>query len=177
MIDSLAGKPIISNMNGLRLKHKDFDPDILKDKSRWHELDNSSLGIDEIDSIADNRRSMSKDNILISALAWFHRKAKVNIYYTSHQLNLVDPDSLRSVDARINEFTNHFWLPTATRIHPLFVDETPIHIDIEWIGRNARGQLIRMGNFRINEQRIREIGAYYDTGDIPFNPMLGNYKD
>ncbi len=175
-MDWRAGIKIISNVPGLKIPHEDFDPDILRDKSRWHELDDKSILIDEIDSIADNRRSMSKDNISVSSLAWFHRKARVHIYYTSHQLNLADPNSLRSVDARISEYTNHFWLPTATRIHPLYVDETPLFIDVDWIGRNARGGLVKLGSFTVKQEKIIEIGQYYDTGDIPFNPMLGNYN-
>lgn len=174
--DYRAGIPIISNVPGLKIPHEDFDPDVLKDKSRWHELDDHSILIDEIDSIADNRRSMSKDNIALSSLAWFHRKARVHIYYTSHQLNLADPNSLRSVDARISEYTNHFWLPTATRIHPLFVDETPLWIDVDWIGRNARGGLVKLGQFRLGKEKIIEVGGYYDTGEIPFNIAYGNYK-
>ena len=169
--DYNAGIPIISNIP-LTFPFDWFDPMILRDKNRWDELTGHTLLIDEIDSVADNRRSSSKDNILLSAISWFHRKAEVSILYTSHQLDVLNPDTIRSVDVRIDEYTNHWWLPTASRIHPLYIDEVPQYITLEWITRTARGIKYKVKDFIIPQESIYYVGSLYDTKSLTQNPLL-----
>jgi len=85
--DFLNGFNIQSNF-GLNFEHGDLDVKMLMESST--ELQNVSIGIDEMTVFVDCRRSASRMNTLLSYFILQTRKRSVNLYYTTQDLNMID---------------------------------------------------------------------------------------
>lgn len=70
------------------------------DVSKMPNINNVSIGIDEITVFMDCRRSMSKMNLLLSYFILQTRKRNVHLYYTTQDVDMVD--------SRLFKYTNMF---------------------------------------------------------------------
>lgn len=87
--DSEAGNDTLTNFKTTFSKPLNV-LDILE-KNKTHEnINNVSVGIDEITVFMDCRRSSSKMNLLLSYFVLQTRKKNVQLYYTTQDLNMID---------------------------------------------------------------------------------------
>lgn len=101
---------IMSNMQGLQFGEIINIPEIMQfdkktktkdiDVKKMPNLNNVSIGIDEITVFMDCRRSMSKMNLLLSYFILQTRKRNVHLYYTTQDTDMVDN--------RLFKYTNMF---------------------------------------------------------------------
>lgn len=93
----LAGKPIYTNMKGLKIPHTYIDADdigdaVLHDNSILDSYDGPKvLGIDEIQTVLDGRNAMSRDNRKMTLFVSQIRKRKLDLIYTSQYVSGADP--------------------------------------------------------------------------------------
>lgn len=71
---------------------------ILEMNETHENLNNVSIGIDEITVFADCRRSMTKMNLILSYFILQTRKRNVQLYYTTQDLSMVDVRLYRHTD-------------------------------------------------------------------------------
>lgn len=107
--DFANGHKIFSNFG---LRHIDYEFLNIHDLMEDNNLQNLSVGIDEITVFLDCRKSSSKMNRYISYFVLQTRKRNVNLYYTTQSFRMIDKRLLEHTEFQIvcskiyNEYGN-----------------------------------------------------------------------
>jgi len=127
--DSLENRPIATNFD---LYDIEFDylnlKKLLDDAQKEIDLNELSMGIDEIQVFIDSRVSgHSKKNMLFSYFVLQTRKRNVNLYYTTQHFDMVDKRVYRHTDIYVLCDKIFSWeYPELALLHGVDVDDNSI---------------------------------------------------
>lgn len=100
--DYLKGKKIYTNFHLNEIEYELIDlSKILEMHKNGFDLNDCSLGIDEITVFCDCRRSGSTLNRLISYFILQSRKRNVDVYFTTQNLSMIDLRLVQYMDVQI----------------------------------------------------------------------------
>lgn len=151
--DQENGNNIITNFVLIGIPHKTLDVQNILDMSKENiNINNVSIGIDEITVLMDCRRSSSKRNLMLSYFVLQSRKRNVVLYYTTQDFGMVDLRLMKYTDIQI--------------VCDFIYDENGNSIEdyrYYTIYDTRDRKNIRISRFAMN---ITKYFKYYDTNEI-----------